>query len=143
VHSIAGLVGSIVVAALGVACSSSPASPDQSPVIPANQLVGTWNLLSLQPSHEQPTAAGAAYTLTFGNGNQFSTRGDCAMCSGTFGLTGSTLTTGPLLMCASIACQETAFDSRYKALLIGNTTVALSETTLELSSLRGVLRFKR
>ena len=100
--------------------------------------------MSLQPAREPEQAtAGAAYTLTFGIGNQFSTRGDCAMCSGTFGVTGSTLTTGPVLLCAAIACQETAFDSRYKSLLIGNTTVALSDTTLELSSLRGVLRFKR
>jgi heat shock protein HslJ len=137
----------MVFVALGVACSSSPGfpAPDQSPVIPVNQLVGTWNLMSLQPrgEPEQATAAGAAYTLTFATGNQFSTRGDCAMCTGTFGLTGNTLATGPLVGCTLIACPETAFDSRYKALLAGNTTVALSATTLELSSLRGVLRFKR
>jgi heat shock protein HslJ len=79
----------------------------------------------------------------FATGNQFSTRGDCAICTGTFGLTGNTLATGPLVGRTLIACPETAFDSRYKALLAGNTTVALSATTLELSSLRGVLRFKR
>lgn len=137
----------LVVLIVGVACSSSPPSPspDQTPVIPANQLVGTWNLVSLQPTREpeQTMPAGAGYALTFGSGNQFSVRGDCATCSGTFGLAGRTLTTGPVLVCASIACQETAFDSRYKALLIGNTTVALSDATLELSSLRGVLRFRR
>ena len=98
--------------------------------------------LQQAPEPEQAPPPGAAYTLTFVP-NQFSMRGACNTCTGAFALNAATLTTGPLVGCTLIACQETAFDSRYKALLIGNTTVALSPTTLELSSLRGVLRFKR
>jgi len=137
------LAASILLGSVAAACSSPPSSP--SPPIPLDQLVGTWNLASLQPAREveQAVASGAAYTLTFGIGNQFSTRGDCAACSGTFGVTGNTLTTGPLLVCTLIACRETDFDSRYKSLLTGASTVAVSATNLQLSSARGILRFTR
>jgi len=99
----------------------------------------------LQPVREleQAPPPGAMYTLAFDGGNRYSTRAECMSCSGTFALTGSTLSTGPVRLCASVNCQQTAFESRYNMLLIGDSTVALSDATLELSSLRGVLRFRR
>src|SRR4051794_41944287 len=82
----------------GVACSSAPPSPspEQSPRVPVDQLSGTWNLVSLQPTGEpqQATPAGLAYTLTF-NGGQFAMRGECNMCNGTFVLTGGAPMTRP------------------------------------------------
>jgi len=143
VHSGERLAGSILLTFFGAACSSAPSSP--SPGIPADQLLGTWSLVSLQPAREpeQATAPGAPYTLTFGSGNQYSTQAECTACSGTFALTGATLSTGPVRLCASVNCQEMAFESRYKMLLTGDSTVALSTTTLQLSSARGVLRFTR
>jgi len=65
------------------------------------------------------------------------------MCSGTFTLSGETLTAGPLMACTRAACPTMAFESTYGRLLGGDSTVTLSNGTLVLSSARGVLRFTR
>jgi heat shock protein HslJ len=82
------------------------------------------------------------YTLTFSNA-EFSTHADCASCRGTFMLTGATLVTGPIVLCTSVNCPETDFQSRYRMLLSGSNTVTVEDNRLALSSPRGVLRFRR
>lgn len=123
---------------------SSPSSPSGSPAPTVSQLAGTWNLRSVRPAEEveQPTPAGANYTLTFADG-RLSTRADCNLCSGGFTLSGQTLTAGPVLACTRAACPTMAFESTYTRLLSGDSTVTLSRDTLTLSSARGVLRFTR
>ena len=143
-------VGIVLVAPLAAACSgstSTPTSPSArngSPALTADHLAGTWNLLSIQPVNqgEQATPAGASYTLTFAD-SRLSTRVDCNVCSGTFALSGQTLTAGPALACTRAACRTMAFENTYTRLLGGDSTVALSGDTLALSSDRGVLRFAR
>jgi len=145
-HSSHGLIILIVLTSLSVGCSSAPPSPspEQSPGIAVDQLSGTWNLVALQPNREpeQAPPAGAVYTLTFGNA-EYSTRADCASCRGTFMLTGATLATGPIVLCTSVNCQETDFQSRYRMLLSGSSTVMVEDNGLALSSPRGVLRLRR
>jgi len=85
---------------------------------------------------------GASYTLTFADG-RLSTREDCNRCSGTFSLSGQTLTAGPKMACTLAACPTMAFQSTYGRLLSGESTVTLSNGTLVLSSSRGELRFTR
>jgi heat shock protein HslJ len=128
--------------------SSAPTSP--SPVssgsnsLTADQLSGTWNLLSIQSAGqmEQAAPAGASYVLTFADG-RLSTRADCNVCSGAFQLSGQTLTAGPALACTRAACPTMAFEITYTTLLSGESIVTLSGNTLVLSSARGVLRFSR
>src|SRR5262245_2736153 len=114
-----------------------------SPSLTADQLSGTWTLVSIQPAGQadQPTPPGASYTLTFTDG-RLSTRVDCNMCNGAFTLSGQTLTAGPLLACTRAACPTMAFESGYTSLLSGESTVSLSNNVLALSSARGALRFK-
>jgi heat shock protein HslJ len=136
---------------LAVGCaesSSAPTSPSSvgssSNTLTADQLAGTWSLLSIQSAGqaEQATPTGASYVLTFADG-RLSTRADCNVCGGAFRLSGQTLTAGPALACTRAACSTMAFESTYTTLLSGDSTVTLSGNTLVLSSARGVLRFSR
>lgn len=127
--------------------SSTQMAPSQvagSPAPMADQLSGTWSLVSIQQAGEadQPTPPGASYTLTFADG-RLSTRVDCNVCNGAFTLSGQTLTAGPALACTRAACPTIAFENHYTALLSGNSIVTLSTNVLALSSARGVLRFTR
>ena len=140
----------IVVASLAMGCaesSSTPTSPSSvggSFNLTADQLSGTWSLVSIQPAGQanQATPPGASYSLTFADG-RLSTRADCNMCSGAFALSGQTLSAGPALACTLAACPTMAFENVYTNLLGGDSTVTLSDGTLVLSSARGVLRFTR
>ena len=146
------LVSFVVAALLTTGCAGSalpPTSPSSlsgspTPTPMVDQLAGTWNLRSLQPAGDvdQTTPAGASYTLTFAD-SRLSTRADCNMCGGAFILSGQTLTAGPLWACTLAACPTMAFESTYMRLLSGDSNVTLSDGTLVLSSVRGVLRFAR
>jgi heat shock protein HslJ len=123
---------------------SSPSSVAGSPSLTADQLSGTWTLVSIQPAGQadQATPQGASYTLTFADG-RLSTRVDCNVCTGAFTLSGQNLTAGPALACTRAACPTMAFESGYTSLLSGESTVTVSNNVLALSSARGVLRFIR
>jgi heat shock protein HslJ len=138
-------VGLVLVASLAAGCAGSSATlTSPSSTVTAGQLAGTWSLLSIQPSDqsEQATPAGATYALTFADG-RLSTRVDCNTCSGSFALSGQTLTAGPALACTRAACRTMEFENAYTRLLGGEGTVTLSGDSLVLSSSRGVLRFAR
>jgi heat shock protein HslJ len=112
--------------------------------VTAEQLTGSWRLTSIQPAgqSEQATPAGATYSITFETG-RLSTRADCNTCSGTFVLSGQTLTAGPALACTRAACPTMAFENVYTSLLSGDSTIALTGNALTLFSGRGTLRFAR
>ena len=105
-------------------------------------LAGTWILTSIQPAGqaEQAKPDGATYSLTLTDG-RLSSRVDCNSCSGTFALSGSTLTAGPALACTRAACPT--WPSKTLPLLGGENAVTASGNTLVLSSTRGVMRFTR
>ena len=144
-RSLAALV--VIASLFGCAERSSTQAPSPvagSPVLTADQLSGTWTLVSIQPAGQadQPIPPGASYTLTFTDG-RLSTRVDCNVCNGAFTLSGQTLTAGLALACTRAACPTIAFENNYTALLSGDSVVTLSTNVLALSSARGVLRFTR
>ena len=140
----------VVVASLAIGCAqaslppTSPSSVGRSQALASEDLAGTWILLSVQPAGQpdQAAPAAASYTLTFADG-RLSTRADCNTCSGTFSVSGQTLTAGPALACTRAACPTMEFESAYTSMLSGDSTVTLSDDSLVLSSPRGVLRFHR
>ena len=140
-----------IIASFSVACSeaiSAPTSPSAvdagTAALTTDQLAGTWNLVSIQPTGQgvELTPSGATYTLTFAAG-RLSTRADCNSCSAAFTVSGQTLTAGPLMACSLAACPTMAFEKSYTTLLSGASTATLSERTLVLSSDRGQLRFSK
>jgi heat shock protein HslJ len=143
-------VSLLFVASLTIGCAQStaaltaPSGVNGSTTLTVDQLAGAWTLVAIQPAGqpEQVTPSSTTYTLTFADG-RLSTRADCNSCGGTFALSGQTLTAGPALACTRAACPTMEFESKYTSLLSGDSTVALSEQGLLLSSGRGILRFTR
>ncbi len=140
----------ILIGVLSGGCSGSatnPTSPSAaggSLALTADQVAGTWTLASIQPAGqaEQSRPADATYTLSFADG-RLSTRADCNTCSGSFTISGQTLTAGPALACTRAACPTMAFETAYTSILGGESSVAITGNTLVLTSSRGVLRFTR
>ena len=101
-------------------------------------------MAAIQPAGqpEQSRPADATYTLSFADG-RLSTRADCNTCSGTFSVSGQTLTAGPALACTRAACPTMAFEAAYVGILSGDSAVTLTGNTMVLTSARGVLRFIR
>lgn len=140
----------VLAAVVAVACSDAPGTPTSpsanngSLALTAEQLGGTWTLTSIVAPGQaaQPAPAGATYTLSFADG-RLSTRADCNTCTGTFTLSGSTLTAGPALACTRAACPTMAFESVYTGILSGESAVALTGNTLVLNSARGSLYFTK
>ena len=143
--NVRSFLGLFFVASLAAGCSEASSAPTSPSSVIADQLAGTWNVLSSQANGqlEQATPTNASYTLTFA-GRRLSTQVDCNTCSGNFTLSGQTLTAGPTLACTRASCPTAAFESAYISLLSGESSVTLSGGgTLVLSSARGVLRFTR
>jgi heat shock protein HslJ len=124
--------------------TTSPSPAGGSSALTADQIEGTWRVLSIQLAgqDQEATPAGASYTLSLANG-RLSTRADCNTCSGPFTISGQTLTAGPALACTRAACATATFENAYTTLLSGDSTVTVSGGTLVLSSPRGILRFGR
>ena len=147
-RSLSGLIVLASFAAAGCGASSLRPTPPSSVADPstvsAGQLAGTWKLRSIQVTGQAETAAppGAIYTLTLTDG-RLSTRVDCNVCSGSFTLSGRTLTAGPALACTRAACPTMSFENAYTGVLGGESTVTQSGDSLILSSRRGVASFTR
>ena len=130
------------------ACSQSVSSPtavsSPSAAYTAGQLEGTWTLTSIavagQAKQDRPFSA--IYTLDFNQG-RLSTRADCNTCGGSYSIDGSVLTAGPGLACTRAACSTMAFENAYTGILSGDSTMAVTGSTLSLSSSRGTLKFVR
>ena len=144
------LAALILVALSAVACSDAPATP-ASPssstgfmALTSENIAGNWTLTTLQPSGAgvQAVPASATYTLTIADG-RLSTRADCNVCSGAATLSTQAVTVGPALACTRDGCATMAFETAYLAILVGENTVAVTGTTLALSSPRGRLTFVR
>ena len=99
------------------ACSDAPTAPTPAQASSASayvaaQLDGTWSLTSIHPAGQSPQQrpANATYAITFAE-SRLSTRTDCNVCSGTFSVSGATLTAGPNLACTRAACPTASFES--------------------------------
>ena len=130
------------------ACSQSVSSPtavsSPSAAYTAAQLEGTWTLTSIAVAGhaKQDRPFSAIYTLDFNQG-RLSTRADCNTCGGSYSIDGSVLTAGPGLACTRAACSTMAFENAYTGILSGDSTMAVTGSTLSLSSSRGTLKFVR
>jgi heat shock protein HslJ len=149
VNHIYSIILPIALTALVVsACSQSVSSPtavsSPSAAYTAAQLEGTWTLTSIavagQAKQDRPFSA--IYTLDFNQG-RLSTRADCNTCGGSYSIDGSVLTAGPGLACTRAACSTMAFENAYTGILSGDSIMAVTGSTLSLSSSRGTLKFVR
>jgi heat shock protein HslJ len=150
-NAVRSLLALTIIASLSGGCSEPPFAPTSpsaggpgAAAVTADQLAGTWSLVSIQTTGQsvELTPPGATYTLSFATG-RLSTKADCNSCSAAFTVSGQTLTAGPLMACTRAACPTMAFESAYITLLSGESTATLSARALVLSSDRGELRFAK
>lgn len=148
-HSVALCAPLVLIAALAVACSNRASSPTSAPVnggapLTIGQVAGTWTLVSIAPADGAPQTvpAGASYDLTL-DGSRASMKADCNMCNGSLAVGGQTLTIGPALACTRAACPTMAFENAYVTLIAGVSVATIDNTSLTLTSTRGVIRYRR
>jgi heat shock protein HslJ len=139
----------IALAALAVsACSQSVSSPTAvssrrlRPTPPRSSKAPGRSRRSPSPPSETGSSVRSIYTLDFKQG-RLSTRVDCNTCGGSYSIDGSVLTAGPGLACTRAACSTMEFENAYTTILSGDSTVAVTGSTLSLSSSRGTLKFVR
>jgi heat shock protein HslJ len=140
-------IRALLLAAVVCSASCSPIAPTAHPpsaAYTAALIEGTWTVNAIEPAGQarQERAAGATYTATFSD-DRISTRVDCNMCGGTVSISETTLTVGEALACTRAACPTAPFEHLYTAILRGESHVALTGSSLTLSSPRGRLFFSR
>ena len=120
--------------------SSTPATGAAAAMIAA----GPWQLQALTRSDSSTVVVAEPdhFTLEIVPGDRLAIRADCNRASGAYGLTGATLSVGPLASTKAY-CSSAPLDDEYLGLLSGDNTATVTATTLVLSSSRGALRFGR
>ncbi len=121
---------------------SSATSPSAPIVDPAAVVNGSWTLQSLTrpDSSTVSITEPGQFTLQLGEDNRVTLRIDCNRGTGSYTLAASTLTIGPLATTKAY-CASAPLDNEYLLVLGGQSVVTATQSSLEVSSPRGTLRF--
>jgi heat shock protein HslJ len=156
-HSLTSLVTLTLITLSAAGCANnvaSPTSPSPNPgsspsgsaaaTPSAEQVAGTWTVVSIQPAGQtvQTVPAGASYQLALADG-RVSTKVDCNVCGGSLAVGDQTITVGPALACTRAACPTMAFENAYVTILAGDSVARIDNDVLTLTSSRGAIRFRR
>ena len=138
----------IITVVMTSGCAQNPATGSAtapSPIATAPAVVagGTWSLQSIIGS-EMPTVTTepGQFTLALGEDGRVTMKVDCNRGSGTYMLAGTVLTVGPLATTKAY-CASAPLDDQFLRIIEGQSTIRVAESTLEVSSPRGTLRFSR
>jgi heat shock protein HslJ len=124
----------------GVGSATAP-----SPITTPAAIVGggTWSLQSINWSDTtMVTTEPGQFTLALGDDGRVTMKVDCNRGTGTYTLAGTTLTVGPLATTKAY-CASAPLDDQFLQIIEGQSTVRVAESTLDVSSPRGTLRFSR
>lgn len=142
------LVAALVAAVSLTACDgTSPVSPSSVATTPTGgaltvETTSVWKLQSLA------RAGGSAvtvtdpglFTMSLSSGT-LQLKADCNRATGTYTLSGNTLSVGSTMASTKAYCGSASLDTDYLAILGGQSTVSITGSTLQLSSSRGTLTF--
>lgn len=143
------VIPAIAIALLATGCAQNPAassalnSSDQSAALTAFTS-GTWKLQSLTRADATTATISelGQFTIELSGDNRVALRVDCNRGSGSYTVAGGVLTIGPLALTKAY-CSSASLDNEFLSLLGGETTIATSGESLQLSSSRGALLFVR
>lgn len=127
------VLAGILVAA---ACGNAPTAP--------SDLIGaTWRLVSIERDSGPSTVVTSPerYTLEFLDEGRVAVRADCNRCSGSFTLSGETLSIGTLA-CTRAFCGSESLDTEFLRGLDGPLTAAREQSRLSLRGAEGMLRLR-
>ena len=111
---------------------------------PSAVVGGVWKLQSL----EAPATGLVAipqpsnYTVEFKDGGQMPVKADCNSCSGTYVISGDSLTVSAMA-CTLAFCGSASFDAAFLAVLTNATTFGVQNSELTINSPKGVARLKQ
>lgn len=105
---------------------------------------GVWKLQSLEaPALGQVVIPGPAdYAIEFKDGGEMPVKADCNSCSGTYSISGDSLTVGAMA-CTRAFCGSASFDTTFLAILTSATTFGVRNSELTINSPNGVLRLRQ
>jgi heat shock protein HslJ len=117
---------------------------DESPISPSAILGESWRLTSLQQGTSPPVVVGGdrSYAVRFGDDGRVAVKSDCNSCGGSYTLSGSTLTFGPLA-CTRVFCGQESLDSSFVGALQGARAASMSDEALVVEGDGAILRFSR
>ena len=131
------------------ACAKNPLAPSmasgsEATTIAAEVVPGVLKLQSLTRADATTVTISdpQQFTLEFLDNNRVAVKADCNRASGSFTVSGATLTIGPMAVTKAY-CGSASLDGEFLSLLGGETVATVSTTSLVLSSARGALRFSR
>ncbi len=138
-----------LIAVLGLfACGGTMTGPSQVTSLPIASLAiepnAVWYLQSIVSADGSVLAIvdPNVFTLMLTGDGKVTARADCNRASGGYSMSGHTLSVGPIASTRAY-CATAPVDQQFLMLLGGENVVAASDATLELSSPRGTLRFRR
>jgi len=131
----------VLVTFLALALSPACGKPSTAP---SDLIGGVWKIRSIE------TAAGgvigvtntAGYTVSFGDGGKLAARADCNQCSGTYSITGDSITIGALA-CTKAFCGSSSYDTLYLDILTHATSFGVQGVELTIDSPKGAVRMNR
>lgn len=108
---------------------------------PSDVIGGVWKTRSIE------TYSGgligitntAGYTVEFKDGGRLAARADCNQCSGTYSISGDSLTVGALA-CTRAFCGSSSYDVAFLDILSNATTFGVLGIELSIESPEGTLR---
>ena len=132
----AGMLAVGVMTIAMASCGESPTSP--------SDLTGKmWRLVAIEPAtgNSIAVADGSRYWIEFLSESRLSARADCNTCSGSYTLSGTSVTIGPLA-CTRAFCGEASLDTPFTQGLTDARELTLDEQLLQIKSPTGTLKFR-
>jgi heat shock protein HslJ len=142
------LIPALVAAVSLTACEgSSPVAPSSVSTTPTGgaltvETTSVWKLQSLARAGSSAVTVNdpSLFTMSLSSG-ALQLRADCNRATGTYTLSGNTLSVASTMASTKAYCGSTSLDTEYLAILSGQSTVSITGSTLQLSSSRGTLTF--
>jgi heat shock protein HslJ len=122
----------------------APGCGDETLTGPSAVMGGVWKLQSLEATGiglvniPQPSN----YTVEFKDGGQLAVKADCNSCSGTYTISGESLTVNAMA-CTLAFCGSASFDTAFLAVLTNAQTFGVKNNELTINSPKGVARMNR
>jgi heat shock protein HslJ len=153
---LAALVAALAV--MATACNGKTASEVTAPVAITDggdgtavatatspALLGTWRLVSLQPTGApvQTVPQGTLFTVDFGADGRISAVVDCNRCGGGYLAGAETLTVSPMACTRAYCTASAPFDSTFEVMLGGSHRWRVEGTSLKVFSEGGTLTCTR
>lgn len=130
--------GVVLIGLLALSLAPSCGKPSTAP---SEVIGGVWKIRSIETYSGSVIgiANTAGYTVEFKDGGKLAARADCNQCSGTYSISGNSLTVSALA-CTRAYCGSSSYDVAFLNILSNATTFGVVGIELRIESPKGTLR---